>query len=443
MKHDTSLSTFIEHAAQGRLTRRDLIRAGAALGLSVPVLSSSYQQTAAQEDVTFWYATNPSETDFAKAVVDAWNASQTTQVDAQPVPAGNSTEEVVLAAIAGGTTPCVLANLAPAAVPQFGQGLVNLSAEFDDADSFLNKRSGKEVVDQYRAADGSLSQVPWKVNPVMVFYNKTMFETAGLDPETPPRTYSEALEAMAKLKEAGITAIQPSIDQTWYNRWFDWYPLYLAAGNQLLLNPEGTEAIFNNDAGKAAMNFWREVYANEYAPKATAQQDSYSQGDVAMRIAGPWAIPDLQSGGVDQESAVMPVWVPDEAPASDTFPNTFADTKNIGIFSNCDNMPDAWSFTKNYVSPENDVMFFQMTQQIPLRTGIDKLMPADFFEQNPMLQPFSQQAEHTLNVDANPKLVDIFNAISLAYQSGAIYAEESVDDALAGAEEEVNSLIGG
>ncbi len=270
-----------------------------------------------------------------------------------------------------------------------------------------------------------------------------MFTKAGLDPAKPPRTYTEALDAMAKLKTAGIMAIQPSIDQTWYNRWFDWYPLYLAAGNQLLLDPTGKKAIFNNDAGKGAMNFWREVYSNGYAPQATSQQDSYSQGKVAMRMAGPWAIPDLQKGGVVDESGVMPVWVPDATPASTTPPNTFADTKNIGIFSNCSNMPDTWNFIKFYVSKENDVKFFQVTQQIPLRQGIDQMMPADFFQKNPLLQPFATQAGRTLDVDPTAKSIDMFTAISLAYQSAAIYSKDPVDKALSDAESQVNSLVGG
>lgn len=426
----------------GRFSRRAVLRGGVALGIGASVSTLGVIRVGAADKISFWYATNPSETDYAKAVVKAWNDSQKVQVDAQPVPAGNSTEEVVLAAIAAQTTPCALANLAPAAVPQFGQGLLDLSKELSDAASFMEERSGKDVVDQYRSKDGDLYQVPWKVNPVMVFYNTAMFKKAGLDPDTPPRTYSEALDAMGKLKDAGITSIQPSIDQTWYERWFDWYPLYLAAGNQLLLNDDATKAIFNDDAARGAMEFWREVYAKKYAPLSTSEQDTYSQGKVAMRMAGPWAIADIQKGGVLDDTAVMPVWVPDGAAKDDELPNTFADTKNIGIFSNCDDKDAAWEFVKFYISEDNDKKFFEMTQQIPLRQGIDKAMGEDFFKSHPLLEPFAKQAQHTLNVDLTPKSTDIFNAISQAYQKAALYDKASVEDALNEAESEVNSMLG-
>lgn len=433
----------ISALSQDRFSRRQVLRAGTALGLALPAGVLAFGRAGAADSITFWYATNPNETDYAKQVVAAWNDSNDVKVDAQPVPAGNSTEEVVLAAIAAGTTPCAFANLAPAAVPQFGNALVDLSSTFDDGESFLTERSGKDIVDQYRSADGDLYQVPWKVNPVMVFFNTAMFEKAGLDPKSPPQTYSEALKAMAALKDAGITAIQPSIDQTWYERWFDWYPLYLAAGNKLLLNEDASKAVFNDAAGKAAMGFWREVYANKYAPQATAEQDSYSQGKVAMRIAGPWATPDIEKGGLLDSTAVMPVWIPDDATPPESYPSTFADTKNIGIFSNCDDKDTAWEFVKFYVSKQNDVTFLQTTQQIPLRTGIADAVDKKYFDDHPLLQSFAEQAEHTLNVDQSAKLTDIFGIISQAYQAAAIYSKSSVDDALKDAEDQVNSLIGG
>ncbi len=425
-----------------RLNRRDVIRGGVGLGLGTFLIARG--AAGAADNVTFWYATNPNETDYAKAVVAAWNKSNKPQVNAQPVPAGNSTEEVVLAAIAARTTPCALANVAPAAVPQFGNGLVDLSKDLKDAESFMVARSGKSVIDQYRSTDGDLYQLPWKVNPVMVFFNKAMWSKAGLDAEKPPVTYTEALDAMGKLKAAGITPIEPTIDQTWYNRWFDWYPLYLAAGNKLLLDDKQSKAIFNDAAGKASMTFWRDVYAKGYAPKASWQQNPYDAGKVAMYIAGPWAIPDMEKGGVLKDTGVMPVWVPDDSPVAKggTMPNTFADTKNIGIFSTCDDKDGTWKFLEFYVSPENDKKFFEMTQQIPLRQGIDQAMGQAFFTKNPLLEPFAKQAAHTLDVDPTAKSIDIFTAISQAYQECAIYSKSSVDDALAKAEKTVNGLVG-
>ncbi len=44
--------------------------------------------------------------------------------------------------------------------------------------------------------------MPWKANPVMIIYNKAMFEAAGIDPEAPPlATYEEFLATSQTLVE--------------------------------------------------------------------------------------------------------------------------------------------------------------------------------------------------------------------------------------------------
>lgn len=422
------------------IERRALVKAAAAIGVSIPALSS-LEVYAQDAGFTFWYATNPAETEFAQLVVEEWNGSQEVQVDAQPVPEGTTSEEVMLASIAAGTQPSVYANVNPSVVPQWKPAMVNLAERFEDGESFLIERCGEDIVNQYRSDDGGIHQVPWKVNPVMIFYNKRIFEEAGLDPESPPRTYSDALAAMSALKEAGVTSIQPNIDQTWYQRYFDWYPMYLAAGEQLLLNEDASQAIFNNEHGIGVTNFWREVYANEYAPQANSEQDRFSMGEVAMRMTGPWAIPDMVAGEMLHEVGVMPVWVPDGAPETDGLPYTFADAKNLGIMMTDEDLDASWEFVKTYVSEENDVRFFEITQQIPLRLGLADSASEEFYEEYPQLRSFAAQAAYTLNLDNSDKLTEIFGAISLAYQSAAIFGEQSAEDALAEAEFTVNEIL--
>jgi multiple sugar transport system substrate-binding protein len=430
----------------GTSGQSDTTTGGDAEGQETARASGDETTTAGDTDtggsITLWYATHPLEETFAKEIVAEWNSSHDVKVNAQPVPAGNSTEEVMLAAIAAKSTPDVLTNGAASAVPQYREGgaLVNLSETFEDAESFLKERSGEEVLDQYRSDDGDLYQIPWKFNPVMLFYNKQMFKKAGLDPNKPPRTYSELLDAMGKLKDSGITPIQPSIDQTWWQRLFDWYPLYLAAGDQLLLDEDATKPIFNNEAGREAMGFWREVYAKGYAPKATAEQDPFSQGKVALRLAGPWAMPEMEKAGILKDVGVTTIPVPDDHAGDDV--TTFADSKSIVMFQSSENKEASWEFIKFYLSPENEAKFLKDTQEIPFRQNIVDLVGKEYFDEHPLLHAFAEQVGHTLDVDASPKLIDVFTIISQAYQSAAIYGKQPVDRALAEAEDKVNRLLG-
>jgi multiple sugar transport system substrate-binding protein len=106
-------------------------------------------------------------------MVEAWNSAHPTEtVSAQEIPAGQTSEAVIAASITAGNTPCLIYNTSPAAVPNFQAqgGLVPLD-DFSDGASYIRERTGSSG-DQYKSPDGKFYQLPWKANPVMIFYNK-------------------------------------------------------------------------------------------------------------------------------------------------------------------------------------------------------------------------------------------------------------------------------
>ncbi len=192
--------------------------------------------------ITVWLSNNAEEVAWGRAMVDAWNAEHADQqITAQEIPAGKSSEEVIGAAITAGNAPCLIFNTSPAAVPQFQKqgGLVALD-DFPGGADYVTGRSG-EVAEQYRSGDGKLYQLPWKSNPVMIFYNKDLFARAGLDPENPPLgTYDEFLATSRTLVQEGAAqaAIWPAPSSEFFQSWFDFYPLYAAqtGGTQLVVD---------------------------------------------------------------------------------------------------------------------------------------------------------------------------------------------------------------
>jgi len=394
--------------------------------------------------LTVWVPSG-AEGEQPKAVAAAYNDTQdAVTIDVQDLPQAQSMEDVVLASIAAKNTPDLLFAAAPLAVPQYAEsgGIVDLST-IEGATEFVEARSGADILEQYSEDDGGLYQVPWRSNPVMTYYNKALFAKAGLDPETPPRTYTEYLDAMAALDAAGITAITPSIDQTWWHRFFDFYPTYLAAGQQLFLDEAGTQAVFDDTAGKQAMEFWRTVYSSGYAPKATVtldQANPFNLGESAMYLSGPFNLP-LISPEVLGDIGVTTVPVPDDV-ATDGPPTTFGDVKSIVMFSTTDDEQGAWDFVEYYLSPENDVGYLTATRQIPLRADLADVVPAELLADNPLLEPFIKQGTTTLNFDVTPHSVEIFEVISNAYQAAAIYETMPVDQALTEAAAKVDKLVG-
>src|SRR5690606_26040521 len=144
--------------------------------------------------IKVWLSNNEQELAWGKAVVDAWNEEHPDQkVTSQEIPAASSSEEAITAAITAGTAPCLVFNIAPAAVSGWVRqgGLVDLSS-IDGADDYISERGGD--VDSYQT-DGKFYQLPWKSNPVMVMYNKELFTKAGLNADDPKmNTYDAFLQ---------------------------------------------------------------------------------------------------------------------------------------------------------------------------------------------------------------------------------------------------------
>ena len=383
--------------------------------------------------IDVWLSNNEQEVEWGKAVVDAWNAEHPDEkVTAQEIPAGSSSEEAITAAITAGTAPCLVYNVAPAAVSGWVKqgGLVDLST-IEGGSDYITERGGD--VESY-STDGSFYQLPWKSNPVMVMYNKALFTAAGIDPEDPQmNTYDAFLEGSRAIVDSGVqSAIWPAPTSEFYQPWFDFYPLYLAETDGTMLVEDG-KATIDSDAGRTVAEFWATFYEEKLSPNEASTDDAMSAGTTAMQLAGPWAIPSYAD---TVDVGFMPV------PTSDGRQNpvTFADSKSVSMFTACENQGTAWEFLKFSTSVENDGAFLEATGQMPMRTDLTGTF-ADYFEANPDYVAFAEQAESTADVPSIPNSVEAWQAFRDAYSPAVIFGEDSIDDFLKNASSEIDELV--
>ena len=391
----------------------------------------------AKGPITVWLSNNPEEVAWGQAMVKAWNAAHSDQkVTAQEIPAGKSSEEVIGAAITAGNAPCLIYNTSPASVPQFQKqgGLVALD-DFPDGKSYLEARSGKTAA-QYASADGKFYQLPWKSNPVMIFYNKTLFAKAGLDAENPPlKTYSEFLATSRKIVQSGAAkaAIWPAPTSEFFQSWFDFYPLYAAetGGTQLVKDGKAT---FADAAGTSVANFWATMYKEKLAPAEKYTADSFADQKAAMAIVGPWAIAVY---GDKVKWGAVPVPTSDGKPAAEI--HTFSDAKNVALYSACKNQGTAWELMKFSTSKEQDGALLEGTGQMPLRSDLATTYPA-YFTKKPEYKVFADQASRTVEVPNVSNSIAIWQAFRDAYSSSVIFGKSAPADALKTAASEIDKL---
>src|ERR1039457_811221 len=381
--------------------------------------------------IKIWYSNNPQEVSWGEQMVASWNKLHPSEkVTGQQIPAAQSSEVVIGAAITAGSETCLIYNTAPAAVPTFQQqgGLVSLNS-FPRAVSYIQTRSGPGA-SVYKSPNGNYYQMPWKSNPVMIFYNKKIFAKAGIS------TTSEFLATAKKLVSSGAAkyAIYPAPSSEFFQSWYDFYPMYAAesGGKELVENGKAT---FDSTAGKAVAAFWQQLYAENLAGKGTYTNDPFAAGTAAMAVVGPWAIATYQGKG---DWGVVPV--PTTTGSHGDQVPTFSDAKNISMYASCNNRGTAWSFLKFSTSATEDGKLLDMTGQMPMRQGIQQLY-ASYFTANPSYKEFAAEAAHVIEVPNVPNSIEDWQAFRDAWSKSVIFGQESPSTALAGAAAKINQLV--
>ncbi|MFJ8726534.1 extracellular solute-binding protein [Streptomyces sp. NPDC093269] len=384
--------------------------------------------------ITIWYSNNAQEVAWGKSMVAAWNAAHPKEkVSAQEIPAGKSSEEVIGAAITAGNAPCLVLNTAPAAVPGFQKqgGLVALD-DFPDGKQYLQSRVGDQLA-QYASPDGKFYQLPWKSNPVMIFYNKELFKKAGLDPEHPKLTsYQDFLDTSRKLVHSGVAkaAIWPAPTSEFYQSWFDFYPLFAAGtGKQLV---EDGKAQFASPEGIKSAEMWKTMYSEGLAPKETFNGDAFAEGKAAMATVGPWAVSVY---GDKVKWGAVPVPTADGAAGK----GTFSDEKSIGMYSSCKNRATAWDVMKFATGKEQDGKLLEATGQMPMRQALASAYPS-YFASHKDYEAFAQQAEHTIEAPNVPNSVEIWQTFRDAYTKSVIFGKGDLTSTFKDAAGKVDKL---
>lgn len=383
--------------------------------------------------LTYWPAPNPQEIQLADTLVREWNARHPEiRVIMQPIPVSQSTEEVLLAAIAGKTTPDVCSNIWPGALHDYTQagGLVALD-EFPEFDSVMSERTPKELLATFRASDGHYYEIPWKSNPVMMYYNRRLLREAGVD--SVPATYRQYLEAGEKVqRRAQQTGIEVWIGERdvrpiWWQKFFDYLPFYIAASGGRTLFAHG-EPTFDDATSVNVFAFFRECYAHRYFPRTFFQGgDPFILEKKATHFSGPWASASIHKFAPQIDFGIAPLPVPD-GHVGPVY--TYGDYKNISIFSTTAHPREAWEFAKFLVSPGHDLLLLKLTNQIPVRGDLlTNPIFAEYFHDNPAIARFAEQALYTRGIDDTPDLKEIFDAIAQEYESCAVYGRITPQEA--------------
>ncbi|MEV4802423.1 sugar ABC transporter substrate-binding protein [Nonomuraea sp. NPDC049421] len=315
--------------------------------------------------ITMW--TRAATQTQTERLVQAYNSSHKNQVKLTVIPTDNYQPRIAAAAGAKQLPDVFAADVI--FVPNYtSQGL------FMDLTDRIAKLPYKDKLApshmKLGTLDGRQYTLPHTLDLSVWFWNKDLYEQAGLDPEQGPKTLKELAEhattIQAKLGEDG------KVHGTFFGGncggcyVFTFWPSVWAAGAQVM-NDDGTTSLNDQPAMTEVFRIWRELYEKKATgPTAKEEQGPTWTGFFPKGEIGVMPMPSTTLGLMPKEMkiGVTPIAGPDGGES------TFVGGDSVGIAATTEHADAAWEFLSWTVSDEAQVEVMAKNKDVVARTDL-------------------------------------------------------------------------
>ena len=171
----------------------------------------------AKTEITWWHAMSGANNEVVEKIAADFNASQE-EYEVKPVFKGTYPETLNagIAAFRAGQAPDIMQVFdVGTGVMMAAQGAVKPVADVltEAGYTFDKSQYLPGIVGYYSTPDGTMLSFPYNSSSPILYYNKDIFQKAGLDIDNPPKTWAEVWAAARKIKESG--AAECGYTSTW------------------------------------------------------------------------------------------------------------------------------------------------------------------------------------------------------------------------------------
>jgi sn-glycerol 3-phosphate transport system substrate-binding protein len=345
----------------------------------------------AATDINWWHAMSGELGKQLERLAADFNASQ---ADYRIVPTykGNYTETVTAAIFAfrSRSQPAIVqVNEIATATMTAAKGAIYPVHELmrDEHEPFTSDAYLPAVSGYYADARGNLLSFPFNASTPILYYNKTMFRDAGLDPNVAPRTWPELGAAAKKLRDRGVVCGFTTSWPSWIN------VENLSAFHNLPLATRsngfgGLDAVldFNNSVvvrhvGQLAE--WQTTKVFDYSGRAQSAEPRFQNGECGIFIGSSATRADIKANSkFDVGYGMMPYW-PDVAGAPQ---NTIIGGATLWVLrdrprAEYKGVAKFFSFLSK---PEVQAAWHQNTGYLPItRAAFELTRKQGFYDRNP------------------------------------------------------------
>ncbi|WP_062345102.1 ABC transporter substrate-binding protein [Herbidospora yilanensis] len=316
-------------------------------------------------EVTMW--TRAATQAQSERLVQAYNASHKNQVKLTVIPTDNYQPRVAAAAGAG-QLPDIFASDVVFVPNYTSQGLFMditdrvASLPFKDSLAPSHMKLG--------TLEGKNYTLPHTLDLSVWFWNKDLYEKAGLDPEKGPTSLKEFAEQATAVDEK--LGKDGKVSGTFFGGncggcfVFTFWPSVWAAGGQTL-NPEGTESLNDKSPMTDVFAIYRGLFEKGVTGATTKEEQGptwtgfFPKGEIGVM---PMPSTTLGSMPADMNIGVAPIAGPDGGES------TFVGGDSVGISSTSKNADAAWDFLAWSVSDEAQVEVMAKNKDVLARVDL-------------------------------------------------------------------------
>ncbi|OOB78577.1 MAG: ABC transporter substrate-binding protein [Epulopiscium sp. Nuni2H_MBin001] len=399
--------------------------------------SSSADQTASATstavDLVFWHSMSGTAGTAIDELVEQFN---------------NSQDEITVKAEYQGAYDDALTKLKSSALGNSGPDIMQLydigtrwmidsgyALVLQDLADGYDFSSIEENILEYYIVEGQVHSMPFNTSTPVLYYNKTAFEQAGLDPESPPTSLEEILEYSELLTGDGKYGFSMQVYGWFFEQFLNKMQLdYVDQGNGR--DDSATQVVFdNNDGARVVFQTWKDMidsgYVVNYGQDGTAVIESFASGNIAMTVGTTASLPtviayvgDAFELGVGYYPSVN---ADDKGGISIGGGSLWAMDKGSDVKADA-----AFEFIKFMVEPQSQLIWSQATGYFCVNTETYKLPEMiDFLEANPLFAVAINQLQESNNEAG--AVLGVFTEARDAFEENLekiISNELSVDEAV-------------
>ncbi len=277
--------------------------------------------------------------------------------------------------------------------------------------------------------DGQYYGLPTAVRSMALFYNKDMFQKAGLDPEKPPQTLNElvtAAKALAKRDSAGnFQQVGMALDIARQDHnWVREILLRQYGGESY--SADGSKVAYNTEAGAKALEF----YTSLQKVHRVGQEGFMDEGQAAFRAGLAGMVVDGTFRIASYKTIPSFKWGVAELPSNDgkraNFGSYFAN--GIGAAATGEKLAAAEKFLAFITSEKAMNVWLEKVGELPARRAV-ALTEANV--KDPIYGPFIRGLEYA----ATPPMVDesAQRQVSIDMINSVLLKDTPIKDALSAA----------